>query len=609
MPPATMFCDYENVTNCSQGNTNLQCASSNRAGTVATSRTNGSAIALTTLSGDTNVAGSGSWERCDLSFGLQSSEGTDEWWWSSVYLPDGFHVPTGSDQCYDLGPEFHSVYSGDTQPNFEMSLCPNGWQARVYGGAGTPQTDGPGRTNFTIKDPLGAAVITKNKWYDIMMHTKWSYTSAGITTVYINGTKVIDYYGPNLYQGYNVYLKLPNYHGPYGVSSTLYYDRTVRGPTQAAVAPSTSSTGTVTVPGTTTGSTGSTGSTSGTGTGSTGTTGYAGLPYSGTPIPLPGSFEAENFDLGGQNVAYNDTTSTNTGGQYRTSEAVDIVSSCDSAGGGYVINNFATGEWLNYTVNAAVSGSYAFQLRVANNFSSAKPAFHLEVDGVKVTSSIPVPGTGGWCSFQWAAAPAFNMSAGKHVVRIVSDQQYFNLNSVAVTATATPTTSTYMSSYKGKPYTGTPVAVPGSFMAANYDLGGLNVGYYDTTSVNSGGQYRTGEGVDIVTSCDATPTAGYVVNNFATGEWLNYTINVATAGNYVVQLRASNNYAGNVAFHVEVDGVKVAGPIAVPATGAWCSFQNVSTPAIALTAGTHVLRITSDQQYFNLETVNVTSSP
>ncbi|HEX5393216.1 MAG TPA: carbohydrate-binding protein [Rhodocyclaceae bacterium] len=609
VPPASMFCDYENVASCSQGNTGLQCRASGRATNVTTSRTNGYAIALTTLSGDTNIAGSGSWERCDLSFGLQSSEGTDEWWWSSVYLPDAFHMPSGSDQCYVLGPEFHSVYSGDTQPNLQMQLCPPpyGWMARIYGGAGTPQTDGPGRHNFTLTDPYGGVPATKNKWYDILMHTKWSYTSAGVTQVWINGTQVINYSGPNLYQNYNVYLKLPNYHGPYGVASTLYYDRTVRGPTQASVTPSTSTASTTT--GATTGTTTTTTTTTTTSPApTTGTTsGTTPSTYAAAPITIPGVFMAANFDAGGKNVAYYDTTPGNLGGQYRLNEDVDIIASCDpNAVSPYVVNNFATGEWMKYTVNVATAGSYAFSLLASNSYSG-NPAFHLEVDGVKVGGSIPVPSTGAWCTFKWVPTPAVMLSAGTHVVKVFADQQFFNLESIS--ATAAPAPAPYISTYKGKPYTGTPIAVPGKFTAANFDLGGQNVAYYDKTSTNIGGQYRPNDAVDIIASCDATPTAPYVLNNFSTGEWLNYTINVATAGNYIVQLRTSNNYSSNVALHVEVDGVKVAGPVMVPVTSSWCTFKSAATTAFPLAAGTHVLKIMSDQQYFNLESVNVISSP
>lgn len=47
-------------------------------------------------------------------------------------------------------------------------------------------------------------------------------------------------------------------------------------------------------------------------------------PFGGTAIGLPGRIEAENFDNGGEGVAYHDTTPTaNEGGAYR-SEGVDI---------------------------------------------------------------------------------------------------------------------------------------------------------------------------------------------------------------------------------------------------------------------------------------------
>src|SRR5439155_6290216 len=48
-------------------------------------------------------------------------------------------------------------------------------------------------------------------------------------------------------------------------------------------------------------------------------------PYSGTPVVVPGTFEAENFDLGGEGVAYHDNVKGNVGGQYRVNEDVDIV--------------------------------------------------------------------------------------------------------------------------------------------------------------------------------------------------------------------------------------------------------------------------------------------
>src|SRR5438552_2565558 len=49
-------------------------------------------------------------------------------------------------------------------------------------------------------------------------------------------------------------------------------------------------------------------------------------PFTGVPYPIPGTIEAENFDKGGEGVAYHDTDAANLGGQYRTTEGVDIES-------------------------------------------------------------------------------------------------------------------------------------------------------------------------------------------------------------------------------------------------------------------------------------------
>src|SRR5690606_30031865 len=128
-------------------------------------------------------------------------------------------------------------------------------------------------------------------------------------------------------------------------------------------------------------------------------------PYSGTPIALPATIEAENFDRGGQGVAYSDRVPGNAGGQYRTSEDVDIIPS--PAGSGYVVNNFETGEWLNYTVNVPTAGQYDIALRASSMMSNS--AFRVLLDGNDVTGSVTVPNTGSWSTFQWVTRTGVNL--------------------------------------------------------------------------------------------------------------------------------------------------------------------------------------------------------
>src|SRR5258708_20942217 len=74
-------------------------------------------------------------------------------------------------------------------------------------------------------------------------------------------------------------------------------------------------------------------------------------PFGGTAWAVPGKVEAENFDTGGEGVAYHDNEAANQGGQYRTSDGVDIEATTDT-GAGYNVGWTATGEGCTEMDNA-----------------------------------------------------------------------------------------------------------------------------------------------------------------------------------------------------------------------------------------------------------------
>ena len=166
---------------------------------------------------------------------------------------------------------------------------------------------------------------------------------------------------------------------------------------------------------------------------------YDGAPVNGNPIAIAASgattFEAEHFNCGGQDVAYHDNVAGNAGnGSFRTTEDVDIYTSNDPNGGGFVIQNFYTGEWMTYTVNVAQAGTYDFAMRAsADNPGS----FHLEVDGTDVTGNVPVPNTGNLANYVWVTKAGVNLPAGQHVLKLVSDQQFFWVNQLRFTPATT----------------------------------------------------------------------------------------------------------------------------------------------------------------------------
>jgi hypothetical protein len=126
--------------------------------------------------------------------------------------------------------------------------------------------------------------------------------------------------------------------------------------------------------------------------------------------------QAENFDNGGEGVAYHNTSAPNLGSSQYRNTAVDlVVSSTSQVSVGYN----SPGEWLKYTINAPAAGRYVLQANVANPFPGG--SFHAEVDGVNVTGTVNMPTTSGWFSDQIVQSSAFNVSAGTHVLRIVMD--------------------------------------------------------------------------------------------------------------------------------------------------------------------------------------------
>ncbi|HEY1535766.1 MAG TPA: carbohydrate-binding domain-containing protein, partial [Polyangiaceae bacterium] len=308
--------------------------------------------------------------------------------------------------------------------------------------------------------------------------------------------------------------------------------------------------------------------------------------YGGMPRSITTTIQAEDYDTGGEGAGYHDADPANQGAAYRM-DGVD-VQACGDAGGGFDVGWTLAGEWLDYSVVAATAGSYSVSLRVAS--TTAGQTMHLEMDGANVTGPITVPNTAGWQTFQTINLGLESyLTAGNHVLRVVFDaisatSGGINLN--WFTFTATP-----------GPYGGSIRSLTSTIQAEDYDLGGEGIGYHDQEAANQGGAYRLTEGVDVQATTDAG--GGFNVGYVAAGEWLTYTTSSATTRAYTVNLRVATLTAQSL--HVEVDGVNVSGAIALPATGAWQTFQTVSKAFAAnVTAGNHLVRVVFDSGGVNL---------
>jgi hypothetical protein len=138
--------------------------------------------------------------------------------------------------------------------------------------------------------------------------------------------------------------------------------------------------------------------------------------------------QTEDFDRGGEGVAYHDlTASQNTGGVYRGTEGVDIKATSDNGtaagagAGGFRISDAVAGEWLEYSFNSVASYTAPYRLEFRAGAPGAGGNFHAEIDGVNVTGTLSVPNTGSYDVMQNVASPIAQINPGTHVLRLVFD--------------------------------------------------------------------------------------------------------------------------------------------------------------------------------------------
>ncbi|WP_299259391.1 glycosyl hydrolase family 8 [uncultured Aquimarina sp.] len=142
---------------------------------------------------------------------------------------------------------------------------------------------------------------------------------------------------------------------------------------------------------------------------------------------IPGIIQAEDYDNGGQGVAYNDSDSSNNGGQGRTNEGVDLQNTTDNAGGTNV-GWTANGEWLEYTIGDVTPGTYDIVLRVASTQNNSK-ALSLKL-GTSELGSVAIPNTNGWQSWQNVRIENVQITSGSanQILRLNISGGLFNMN-------------------------------------------------------------------------------------------------------------------------------------------------------------------------------------
>ena len=156
---------------------------------------------------------------------------------------------------------------------------------------------------------------------------------------------------------------------------------------------------------------------------------------------------------------------------------------------------------------------------------------------------------------------------------------------------------------------GTAWTIPGKIEMENFDEPGYGAGndsYSDNDSEdhgaesNGGKSYREGTGVDIYKK-----TSGYVVGYNQSGEWLEYTVEVAEAGDYTMYAAVASANATS-SFQLSIDGDDITEEIAVPKNDGEENYDdyNKVSANVTLPAGKHILRFTVTGDWMDVDYIN-----
>ena len=318
-------------------------------------------------------------------------------------------------------------------------------------------------------------------------------------------------------------------------------------------------------------------------------------PYQGTVTALPGRVEAENFDLGGQGVAYDDTTAENVYGDTYRDTAVDVRETRD-ADGAYNVGYFERGEWLEYTVDPE-PGTYDVQFRVAT--PRADRRLRLLLDGEEL-ATVSVSDTGGWRSWETVTVEDVAVPRdAQSVLRVECLDSGIDLNWIGFDITQ-----------RQEPFGDAAAPIPGQIEAEDFDTGGAGVAYTDTTAGNEYGDVYRESDADIRETQDGD--GGYNLGYVAEGEWWEYTV-APEGGTYDLTVRAATPRTDR-RVRFAVAGQEIA-TVAVSETGGWRSWETVTVEDVSVPdVEQATLRVTAldagvDLDWFTFEQTGTTEQP
>lgn len=148
-------------------------------------------------------------------------------------------------------------------------------------------------------------------------------------------------------------------------------------------------------------------------------------PFHGEAIGIPGTIEAEDYDIGGEALTYHDSDPGNTPGAYRPDEGVDVQARTD----GYHVGYVELGEWLEYTINVAEAGKYNISTHLASVEGNGKMSLKF---GTSSSFTLVAPATGNWNTYQTVDREV-SLKAGEQILRLtITALPAFNIDKIEI---------------------------------------------------------------------------------------------------------------------------------------------------------------------------------
>ena len=141
-----------------------------------------------------------------------------------------------------------------------------------------------------------------------------------------------------------------------------------------------------------------------------------------------------------------------------------------------------------------------------------------------------------------------------------------------------------------------------SYLTGNSDDDGQSPITHPVPGLIQAEDFSAMEGIQVESTGDVG--GGSNVGYISAGDWLEYTIDVSSAGSYLFEYRVASS-GGTNGFEVLVDGVQVDSQ-SISDTGGWQSWVTISA-VLELSAGNQVLRLNAVDDSWNINWIDVTT--